>query len=441
MKRLLTVSLAIMLTFSLFVAVSDAKKAPKEIKLGCVLSATGMFAGFGQGTMFGAKAAVADLNKEGGVFVKEYGKKIPIKLIIVDRESDVIKARSVSEYLALRDKVHFLVSPMEPPPMVAATAMIAEKYKIPHVGINGPMEPWLGMRNAADKPWEYSWTSGFAIATPPGPPGDFRHGKPGYTILDTWMAMLDLYGGKTNKKVGVFASDEPDGRGWWELFGPSLKKLGYDVIGYEKKVGLFPLGTTDFSSVVKEWKDNNVEIVWGNCPGPDFGVLYRQCHAQGFKPKMVGAARAALFHEDVSTWGGDLPLGVGIEMWWHPGYANCPGFGGTTAQSLYERWHADTGKPVNQAVGHGYMPVQVIVDAIGRAGTLDKEAVNKALADTDLMTIVHRVKYDKENHFSRIPIFFGQWMKTDKPWKWDLKVVFSKHDFVKEEAAPLFPIP
>ena len=170
MKRLFTVSLAIMLTFSLFVAASDAKKAPKEIKLGCVLSATGMFAGYGQGTMFGVKAAVVDLNKEGGVFVKEYGKKIPIKLIIVDRESDVIKARSLSEHLAIRDKVDFIISPMEPPPMVAPTAMIAERYKIPHVGINGPMEPWLGMRNAADKPWEYSWTSGFAIATPPGPP-------------------------------------------------------------------------------------------------------------------------------------------------------------------------------------------------------------------------------------------------------------------------------
>ncbi|MBW1802153.1 MAG: transporter substrate-binding protein, partial [Deltaproteobacteria bacterium] len=99
------------------------------------------------------------------------------------------------------------------------------------------------------------------------------------------------------------------------------------------------------------------------------------------------------------------------------------------------------GKPVNQAIGHGYFPIQVIVDAIERAGTLDKEKVNQALATTDVLTMNHRVVYDKENHFSRIPIFFGQWMKVDKPWKWELKVVFSKHDFVKEEAKPLFPIP
>ena len=440
MKKLFVSALAIMMVYALSVDVSHAKKAPKAIRIGGVLSATGMFAGFGQGTSFGVKAAVEDINKLGGVYVKEYGKKIPIKLIIADRESDVIKARTVSEHLVLRDKVHFLVSPMEPPPMVAQTAMIAEKYKVPHVGVNGPMEPWLGMRNSVDKPWEYTWTSGFAIVVPVEP-GDFRHGKPGYTILDTWMAMLDKFGDKTNKKVGVFASDEPDGRGWWALFGPELKKLGYDVLGHERKLGLFPLGTTDFSSVVKEWKDYGVEIIWGNSPGPDFGVLWRQAHAQGLKPKMVGAARAALFYEDVVTWGGDLPLGVGIEMWWHPSYTNCPGFGNTTPRSLFERWQKKTGKPLNQAIGHGYFPIQVIVDAIERAGTLDREAVNKALASTDLLTINHRVVYDKKNHFSRIPLFFGQWMKTDKPWKWDLKVVFSKHDFVKEEAKPLFPIP
>lgn len=151
MKKLFVSALAISLVYSLFVDNGHAlKKAPKEIRLGCVLSATGMFAGFGQGTLFGAKAAVQDINQLGGVYVKEYDKKIPIKLIVADRESNVIKARTISEHLVLRDKVHFMISPMEPPPMIAATAMIAEKYKIPHVGINGPMEPWLGMRNAAE---------------------------------------------------------------------------------------------------------------------------------------------------------------------------------------------------------------------------------------------------------------------------------------------------
>ncbi|UCF09188.1 MAG: ABC transporter substrate-binding protein [Thermoplasmata archaeon] len=417
-----------------------APKAPKEILIGAPSSLTGMFAGTGQGGSSGGKVAVEDINRLGGVYVKEYGKKIPIKLVLVDVESDMIKTKSVTEHLVLRDKVHMLATLMEVPPISAANAMVAEKYKVPHACSIGPMEPFLGMRHSVDVPWKYTWNTGFSVITPI-PPGDFRHGKGGYTIMDTWMDMLDNFGHLTNKKVGIFASDEPDGRGWWATFGPELKKLGYDVIGYGRNVGLFPLGTTDFSSVVKEWKNNNVEMLWGNCPGPDFGVLWRQCHAQGFKPKMVIAARAALFWEDASTWGGNLPLGVGIEMWWHQDYTYAPGIGGRTPKSLAERWVKDTGKPVNQALGHGYVPIQVLVNAVERAGTLDKEAVNKAIGETDLLTINHRVKYNKEEQFSWVPLFFGQWMKTDKPWKWDLKVVFSKHDFVPVEAKPIFPIP
>ena len=441
MKKLSLVSLVTILVWALLFGNCMAKgKAPKEILIGAPTSLTGMFAGLGQGGSFGAKVAVEDINKQGGVYVKEYKKKIPVKLVLLDSQSDMIKMRSLTEQIIVRDKVHFLASLMEVPPLSAAKAMVAEKYKIPHVCALGPMEPWLGMRHAADVPWKYTWATGFSIVTPV-PPGDFRHGKGGYTIMDTWMDMLDNFGHQTNKKVGIFASDEPDGRGWWATFGPALEKLGYDVVGYKKNTGLFPLGTTNFLSVIKEWKANNVEMLWGNCPGPDFGVLWRQSNAQGFKPKMVIAARAALFWEDASTWGGNLPNGVGIEMWWHPDYTKAKGIGGRTPKSLAEMWIKKTGKPVNQALGHGYTPIQILLDAIERAGTLDKEAVNRAIGETDLMTINHRMKFDKKEQWSWIPLFFGQWMKTDNPWKWDLKVVFSKHDFVPVEAKPIFPIP
>jgi branched-chain amino acid transport system substrate-binding protein len=440
-KKLFLASLVTVMVWALlFGNVMAGPKAPKEILIGAPMGLTGMFAGISAGGAYGGKVAVEDINRLGGVYVKEYGKKIPVKILVVDDESDMIKTRSLTEHLVLRDKVHFLATLMQPPPICGARAMVAEKYKIPHACSTGPMEPWLGLRHSVDTPWKYTWATGFSIVSPI-PERDFRHGKPGYTILDTWMAMLDNFGHLTNKKVGIFASDEPDGRGWWATFGPMLKKLGYDVIGYENNVGLFPLGTTDFSSAIKEWKDNNVEMFWGNCPGPDFGVLWRQAHTQGFKPKMVIAARAALMYEDVSTWGGNLPQGVGIEMWWHQDYTYAPGIGGRTPKSLYEKWHKETGKPLSQTLGHGYKPVQVLLDAIERAGTLDREAVNEAMAKTDLVTINHRVKYDEKEQFSWMPLFFGQWMKVDKPWKWECKVVYSKHDFVPIEAKPMFPIP
>lgn len=438
MRKLLYVTLAILVAGSLLLTgCAKKEEAAKEIRVGVVQAQTGMFAAFGQGGGFGIKAAVDDINKQGGVKVGKT--KMPIKLFIVDNESDPNKAGMLAERLITQDKVHFIVSGDEPPPMHAGVSHVVERFKIPYITSTGPYEPWLAMRNETPTKWKYTWATGLFSIVEPAKAPDFR-AKPGYTIMDTWMAMLDLYGGQTNKKVGIIASDEPDGRGWYMLFAPSLKKLGYTVVGIEKNLGLVPLETTDFSSAIKQWKDAKVEILWGNCPGPFFGAFWKQAVTLGFRPKMVSIGRGALFYADVNAWGGDLPWGIGTEVWWDPSLKDSPGIGGTTPASLAERWTKETKQPLNPGIGPGYRSVQVLIDAIERAGTLDGEKVNAALAQTDLPTIGHRVKFD-ENQFSRGPLMFGQWFKTDKPEKWELKVIFSKHDFVPATEKPIFPKP
>jgi ABC-type branched-subunit amino acid transport system substrate-binding protein len=415
-----------------------SSEAPEEIRVGCNSPLTGMFAGFGEGGAWGVKAAVEDLNKLGGIYVKEYGKKIPVKLIVVDNESDPGKSATLAEELILRHKVHFSAPPNQPLTLNIAQADLADKYKVPRVTGGCPMEPWLSLRKDAKPPWEYSWTYGFSIATS-APKGAYWD-KPGYTIMDTWVAMLNEFGNQTNKKVGVFASDEPDGRGWYSLFPPALKQLGYDVIGIENNLGLVPLDTTYFSSLIKKWKDSNVEILWGNSPAPIFGTMWRQARLQGFRPKLVSIGRAPLYYTEVNAWGGDLPFGIGVEIWWDPTFENSPGFGDTTPASLTARWTADTGQPLNPAIGWGYQNIQILADAIERAGTLKVEAVNKALGETDMMTIAHRVKFDKD-HYNQKPLAYGQWIKTNNPWKWECPITFSDHDFIKPASKPVFPIP
>jgi len=56
------------------------------------------------------------------------------------------------------------------------------------------------------------------------------------------------------------------------------------------------------------------------------------------------------------------------------------------------------------------------------------------------MTMRHRVKFD-ENPFSRGPIVFGQWFRTDTPEKGELKVIHSDHDFWPASGKALFPVP
>jgi ABC-type branched-subunit amino acid transport system substrate-binding protein len=439
MNKMVFIGLILLTLITLPLFVRDAESAaPAEIVVGNPASLTGMFAGLGQGQVFGMKAAVEDINKQGGVNVKEYGKKLPIKLVIVNSESDPLKAGTLAESLIVSDKVNFLCQGGETPIMPPQISTAADRYKIPYVTAAGPMEPWMAMRQTVEGRWKFTWAFGFPIATP-APPGS-PWAKPGYTVMENWKSMLDLFGNKTNKKVAIFASHDPDGVGWYGLFSGALKNWGYDVVGADKKLGLVPMETTDFTSIIKQWKDSKCEIMWGNAPGPFIGTILKQGSALGFKPKMVSIGRGAMFYEDVTSWGGDLPLGIGMEIWGDPSLQVSTGIGGATLQSLANKWTKETGKPLNRTLGSGYRSIQVLTDAIERAGTLDSEKVNAVLAQTDFITIMHRAKFD-DNHFSYEPLAFGQWRKTNKPWVWECPVVFSHLDFIKVGGKPIFPIP
>ena len=413
-----------------------------EIRIGDNASLTGMFSPFSIGATFGLRTAVDDINKEGGVYVKEYGRKLPVKLITVDNESDQTKASALTEDLILKDKVHYLTSDVASTTTSNPMSVVAERNHIPFINGAGPVTSFVAARMGVDPPWDYSWAIGFGVAIPV-PEGDFRYGKPGYELFELWSDFLNVYGSQTNKKVGVFASADPDGTAWYRSFPSAVEKIGLEPVGVDKDFGLFPMETTDFSSYVTEWKKNNCEILVGNSPGNVFGNMWKQCYGLGYVPKICIAGRAAMFYEDASSWGGDLPLGVCSEHdWTYTVPAEYfPGIGGRTPQTLYEQWAKETGQPMNWCMGYGYAIGQVIFDAIERAGTLEPLPLNEATRTTDLETISGRVVFTPEEHFSRQPMSFGQWQKVNTPQGWEREIIFSNNEFIKPTAKPIFPIP
>jgi branched-chain amino acid transport system substrate-binding protein len=453
-KKVLLIPLALLLAISL-VAVGcptptpptptptptptpPAPEIPKEIRIGDTVSYTGMLATFGI-CNWGAKAAFDDINKQGGIYVKEYNTRIPVRYITVDCASDPLKVAPLAEDLILREKVNFLGPHTEPPQMHEGVAMMAEKYKIPAAIGMAVFESWMGVKQAAGAEWKYTVGWGFHIAAP-YPPGDWRAGKPGYVMMDTWFGALKAFAGETNKKVALFAADTADGRGWYQAFTGAAAAQGYDCYRAADQFGIFPMETTDFTPIIQEWKKAGCDIMWGNCPGPHFGILWRQCHTLGFKPKLVFSTRAALHYDDVKAWGGDLPNGVGMELFWHPANKGVC-IGDTTPLSLAQRYYDEKGEPWPQSLGWAYMGAQMLFAGIEQAGTLDPDAVCAALRKLDVMTIQGRSVFEEGTQFQRMPCQFGQWRKTDKPWVWDAPCVFSFNDILPATAQLIFPMP
>jgi len=132
----------------------------------------------------------------------------------------------------------------------------------------------------------------------------------------------------------------------------------------------------------------------------------------------------------MSTLAGDLAVGIGLENWWHNAYDPilCPGVGTTTPQTLFDRWVADTSEPLNPNIGWGYANVQILVDAIEDADSLDGDAIRAALLAGDFDTIAGPVNYDAADLNSLVPLYYFQWF--EKEGELVGEVVVSHHDFL-----------
>ena len=416
----------------------EEEEGPTEVLLGATLPQTGIFSGFGQ-QGWGMQKAVDDWNETyGGMYLSEWDKTVPVRLIIKNNESNFDLVAPQSNELVLTDGVHALLSPDAPTDLHDPTTVVATENHVPSLICGGPFEPWYYVGQGGVTP-PYTWMQGFAIGEPQPAPRDV----PGYTMVDTWLMYMDAVDAlsTTNGKVGVFASSDSDGTGWYAAFPGILADAGYDVSDVN---GLFDIDTPVYDTIVTGWKNDGVEILWGNCPGAHFGGLITECYDQGFQPKICLAARAALFPVDVESWGTDpaFAWGVGSEVWWSAHYDTADGFvgiGDRTCASLAADWATETGEGLVRSIGHGYLAAQVMLDAIHRAGDVDGDAINTALAATDLNTISGWVSFDSATHFSAYPLAFGQWFYEDD--EFTLYITQSALDIIPEERAPIFPYP
>ena len=89
---------------------AQAAEAPAEIKLGTLYASSGRYASISMPVHYGLKLWIDQKNAEGGVFVKAFGKKIKIKLIAYDDQSNTATAATLYNQLITQDKVDILIA-------------------------------------------------------------------------------------------------------------------------------------------------------------------------------------------------------------------------------------------------------------------------------------------------------------------------------------------
>lgn len=375
---------------------------------------TGPIAPFGETSAWVDKHAVKEINKDGGIFIKELGKKLPIKVKAMDTESNPTKAAEVATKLILQDKIDLMVV-LHTPDTVNPVGAVCERYQVPCISSVAPIEPWL-------TGGPYKWTHHFFWGL-----GD---------IITVFTGMWNEFAAKTNKIVGGFWPNDPDGTVWAQEFTKKLKSMGYKVVD----VGRFPYGMQDFSGFISTWKKEKVEILTGVPIPPDWATCYRQCRQKGFIPKIATIGKAVLFPAAVQAIGENLPNGLTSEIWWTPWHPFKSSLTGYSCKELGDIWTKDTGRQWTQPLGFDYAAFEIAADVLKRAGSLKKKKIRDALANTKLDTIVGPIKFNEKN-FSLTPLVGGQWVKG-KQWPWDLQITYNKeHTNIPTTGKMVFPIP
>ncbi len=106
-----------------------AGEAPSEIKIGTLYAGSGQLASASVPLHVALEYWADGLNKDGGIFVKGWAKKIPVKLVSYDDQSSPSLAGNLTNQLITQDKVDILLSDSTSV-MTASAVPVARDHKM-----------------------------------------------------------------------------------------------------------------------------------------------------------------------------------------------------------------------------------------------------------------------------------------------------------------------
>ena len=306
--------------------INTARAADKGyILIGRPNPSTGPLAAFGETSPWVDDLALETINKDGGIFIKEAGKKLPVKVKVVDTQSDPTKSGDIAGKLILKDHVDLMIA-LHTPDTVNPVSAVCERYEVPCIALDAPVEPWL-----TGGPYEWSYLAFFTIDK----------------YVDMFYDAWDVFADSHNKTIGGLLANDPDGKSIAGIFKKKSKARGYTIID----PGRFPYFTKDYSTFVSEFKRGEAEILTGNLLTPDFTTAWRQMHQQGYQPKIASIGKAILFPRAVESLGGDLPNGLTMEVWWSPHHPFKSSLTGQSARDFCDAWSKAAKKTMDPAPG------------------------------------------------------------------------------------------
>ena len=360
----------------------NAGSFAQTIEVGAVVPLTGRYAALGAQVKTGYEIAVQHINGAGGVTVG--GKKLQIKLTMLDDESDPTKTVARLETLASQGVVAYLGGAGSD--LHGAAASIADKNKIPYLGVAFAFH---GIHQQGLR---------YLFSPFPKSPDLTRET---FVFLDAMIPAA-----QRPKKVALFLErtdwGKEMGSGWESL----AKKHGYQIVSS----GEYAPGSKDFSDLILKAKSAGAESVLALPSPPDGMTIVKQMKELDFNTKVnlfIRAADPPVWAKNLSKDGDYVLLSPG----WHFA-AKYP-----KVKELNEAHQKLLNRPSDPLVGPAYACLQILADAAVRAKTLDRDKLRDAIAATKMTTVVGPVRF-RADGTGEVKVFFQQWLKGKQELVW-----------------------
>jgi branched-chain amino acid transport system substrate-binding protein len=334
--------------------------ASEPIKIGAVIPITGRYAAGGTLVKNAYELAVADINAAGGVNVG--GAMRQLELIVLDDESDATKTVQRLETLNSSDQVVAYLGGFGSD-LHAAAAAVAEKNQIPYLGVA------FALKKIHENGYQYLFSP-----FPKSP-----------DIAKATFDLLDTMSPKPTK-VAIFEETTDWGAELGGLWRSEAEQRGYELVVDEQ----YAPGATDLAPLITAARDGGAEVVLALPNPPDGALLIKQMKELAYTPAASFLIRAP----DSATWAENLGKD-GDYVMLIQGWAATNTFPGVTEMAT--RYQEMFDAPPQSSVGSAYALVQILADALTRAGSADRAALRDAIAATDMAeTVIGPVKFNPD---------------------------------------------
>ncbi|MBI3993820.1 MAG: ABC transporter substrate-binding protein [Candidatus Lambdaproteobacteria bacterium] len=361
LSRLGVAALALMASLLAW-AIATPVQAQTEILIGGTIAQSGSLQGIVK--PFGAlgQAWVDDVNSRGGIYLSKLGRKLPVRMILYDDQSEPPTALKQYERLATVDKVHLFIGPFSS--FVTNAAMQASiKHKIPFFMVEANDAVLFEENNnwratgLAPAAWEYK------------------------RVAELYKRM----GGAST--FAVLSRDNLHERGAAQGFADEVKRQGFTVVYKEEA----PKDIKDFSSIILAMKGKNPDVVLIEALPPPWNIGFlKQARELGLNPQDIVVGHTPI---PVIKGMGESAENIVSSLYMFDG--DTPDhlrFAKLCAAAGFEPWQYSES-------GIRYRAYRRIEDALERAGSLDADEIRIAMWTTGMTLFGEEtMKHDHEGY-------------------------------------------